>query len=182
MILACVDSKNAARRPFYIYVDEFQNFVSDAAAQMLAEVRKYGGCLTLANQTLGQLKTKEKGNLRESILGNAGTLISFRCGSDDTPHLETFFMPEYDRRDLQNLPAYTVVGRIMHSRFQSKPFAFNTLPPLPDSGDFADAEELLELNRRYTAPIEEIEKELASRWQVEGEPCKTSVILIPTGS
>lgn len=163
-LLARADMPPAERKPCYIYVDEFQNFVSDTAAQMLAEVRKYGGCLTLANQTLGQLKPREGGNLKESVLGNVGTLISFRCGPDDAPTLETFFMPQYDRNDLQNLPVYTVVGRIMHSRLQSKPFVFNTLPPVPDTGDFADVGELRRLNRCYTTPIEEVEKQLANRW------------------
>ena len=78
------------RPPFHLYVDEFQNFVNDGVAFMLAEARKFGLYLTLANQNLSQLAASQgRQNLVDAVLGNVGSLIAFnrsaRCRK--TPHL-----------------------------------------------------------------------------------------------
>ncbi len=65
------------RRPFYLFLDEFQNFTTHSMANMTSELRKFHASLTLAHQYLFQLTPE----VREAVLGNAGTIISFRVGA-----------------------------------------------------------------------------------------------------
>ena len=69
----------AQRRRFFIYVDEFQSFTTLSVANMTAELRKYAVGLVLAHQYLHQLEP----DVRHAVIGNAGTLISFRLGAED---------------------------------------------------------------------------------------------------
>jgi hypothetical protein len=66
------------RRPFYLYVDEFQNFATDSFATILSEARKYGLNLTVANQYISQMSE----TVRDAVFGNVGTMISFRVSAD----------------------------------------------------------------------------------------------------
>ena len=77
------------RRPFFLYVDEFQSFTMRAFAAMMPELRKYGVALTLANQYLFQLGDE----VRKSVLGSVGTLISFRLGPEDAVLISREFQP-----------------------------------------------------------------------------------------
>ena len=67
------------RRPFYLYVDEFQNFATDSFAVILSEARKYGLFLALANQYILQMPPEVK----SAVFGNIGTIVSFRVSPDD---------------------------------------------------------------------------------------------------
>ena len=71
------------RKPFFVYLDEFQNFTTLMLANMMSELRKYGVGLTLAHQHLHQLEP----DIRHAVLGNAATLISFRVGAEDAGFL-----------------------------------------------------------------------------------------------
>jgi hypothetical protein len=84
------------RRPFYLYVDEFQNFATDSFATILSEARKYGLNLTVANQYIGQMSE----NVRDAVFGNVGTMISFRVSADDAPILAKQFEPQFEPNDL----------------------------------------------------------------------------------
>jgi hypothetical protein len=82
-----VDTPEAERRDFYLYVDEFQNFSTDSFISILSEARKYRLALTLSHQYIGQLHRE----LRDAVLGNAGTLMSFRVGEQDSHALAREF-------------------------------------------------------------------------------------------
>lgn len=84
------------RRDFFVYADEFQHFTTRSLAEMVSELRKYHVGFVLAHQYLFQLEL----GLRDAILGNATTLISFRVGSADAELLEKEFWPEFPARDL----------------------------------------------------------------------------------
>jgi hypothetical protein len=84
------------RRPFYLYVDEFQNFATDSFATILSEARKYGLNLTVANQYVAQMSEP----VRDAVFGNVGTTISFRVSADDAPFLVKQFEPEFEAQDL----------------------------------------------------------------------------------
>ena len=84
------------RRPFYLYVDEFQNFATDSFAVILSEARKYGLNLTIANQYISQMTE----NVRDAVFGNVGSLISFRVSADDAPMLAKQFEPQFEESDL----------------------------------------------------------------------------------
>ncbi len=87
------------RRDFYLYCDEFQYFATETFAEILSEARKFRFCVTMAHQYLGQLSPA----MRSTIIGNVGTLISFRVGSDDAHILENEFTPVFKARDVMNL-------------------------------------------------------------------------------
>ena len=87
------------RRPFYLYVDEFQNFATDSFAVILSEARKYGLNLTVANQYVSQMTE----SVRDAVFGNVGTTISFRVSADDAPVLVKQFEPTFEESDIIQL-------------------------------------------------------------------------------
>ena len=119
------DQAEAERRPYFIYADEFQNFTTLAIAEMLSELRKFGVGVVLAHQYLNQLRPE----IRHAVLGNAGTIISFRVGPEDAPFLAREFEPTFDRFDLINLPNHCFYIRLMINGVPSKPFSAETLDP-----------------------------------------------------
>lgn len=112
-----------ARRPFHLYVDEFQSFTTLSFVNMMSELRKYGVGLTLANQYLNQLEP----DLRHAVLGNIGTLISFRVGPEDALVLEREFQPTFGIEDLLNLANRDLYLKLMIDGTPSKPFSARTL-------------------------------------------------------
>lgn len=97
------------RRPFFLYVDEFQSFTTLSFANMMTELRKLGVALTLANQHLFQLDQK----VRHAVLGNAASLITFRTGVEDAALLAREFEPTFGAHDLINLPNRAFYTRLM---------------------------------------------------------------------
>lgn len=87
------------RRPFYLYVDEFQNFATESFSVILSEARKYGLNLTVANQYVAQMTDV----VRDAVFGNVGTTISFRVSADDAPILVKQFEPTFTEGDLVQL-------------------------------------------------------------------------------
>jgi hypothetical protein len=112
-----------ARRPFYVYADEFQSFTTLSVANMAAELRKYGIGLVLAHQYLHQLTP----DVRHAVLGNAGTLIAFRMGAEDAASIAREFEPAFTSEDLIRLPNYHIYLRLMIDGEPSKPFSATTL-------------------------------------------------------
>lgn len=119
------DTPERDRRPFYLYLDEFQSFTTLAVAQMIAELRKYGIAFTLAHQYLHQLDEE----VRHAILGNAGTLIAFRVGPEDAAFLGKEFAPVFSPQDLLGLPNFDLCIKLMIDGTPSRPFSATTLPP-----------------------------------------------------
>lgn len=105
------------RRPFFLYVDEFHSFTTDAMVEMLSELRKYGLSLTLANQYFGQIE----GDVLDSILGNVGTVIAFRTSPMDAPSLTRHF-DGVEPRDLIAMPNYRMMVRLMVDGERTKAF------------------------------------------------------------
>lgn len=103
-------TEQAERTPFYIYVDEFQNFATMSFVQMLSEARKYKVFLTMAEQSTSQ---QDQQRLVDIILANVGTVVAFRSGS---PADERFILPLFrqfiDEGEIANLPAYSFYARI----------------------------------------------------------------------
>ncbi|WP_203415402.1 type IV secretory system conjugative DNA transfer family protein [Candidatus Scalindua japonica] len=95
------------RSPFYLYVDEFHNFLTLSFADILSESRKYGLSLVLANQFITQLDEK----IRDAVFGNVGTLISFRVGAEDAKYLSRELYPIFSEMDLVILWKPTTFGR-----------------------------------------------------------------------
>ncbi len=116
------DTPRDRRRPHFLYVDEFQNFTSRTVPQMLAEVRKYGLGLILANQNLQQLREATV----QAVLGNVGTMLFFRPGPLDAERIRPYVEPTFSQADLLGLPNYSIVGRLLVEGEPRAPFLFNT--------------------------------------------------------
>lgn len=149
------------RRDFYLYVDEFQNFVTDAFAGILSEARKYRLNLTVAHQYTAQLVVEKSSAVRDAVFGNVGTMIVFRVGSDDAEFLESEFDPEFTPQDIVNLPNYKVYLKLMIDGVTSRPFSAKTLPPMVKSGDKKIEEEVIKSSRAlYCRSKEVVEREI----------------------
>ena len=149
------------RKDFYLYVDEFQNFVTDSFASILSEARKYRLNLTLAHQYIAQLSTKDSDTVRDAVFGNVGTMIIFRVGAVDGDFLEKEFDPEFTPQDMVNLPNYKIYLKLMVDGVTSRPFSASTLPPfkIPETSNVY--ERIVESSRKlYARPKEEVEREI----------------------
>jgi hypothetical protein len=111
------------RNPFFVYLDEFHNFTTLMLANMMSELRKYGVALTLAHQHLNQLEP----DIRHAVLGNAGTLISFRVGPEDASVLAKEFQPTFDVQDILNLPNHNIYLKLMIDHAPSRAFSAETV-------------------------------------------------------
>ena len=110
------------RKPFFVYLDEFHHFTTLMLANMMSELRKYGVGLILAHQYLHQLDP----DIRHAVLGNVGTLISFRVGPEDASMLSKEFQPKFEPLGMLNLPNYSIYLKLMIDGSPSKPFSAQT--------------------------------------------------------
>lgn len=143
------------RRPFYLYVDEFQNFATDSFAVILSEARKYGLNLTVANQYVAQMTD----SVRDAVFGNVGTTITFRVSAEDAPILVKQFEPTFDASDLLQLNnRHFVISMIINGE-KVPAFSATTLSiPSSPQDNFSS---IVEYSRvRYGRPREEVEKEI----------------------
>jgi len=122
--LARADSPASARTDFALYIDEFQNFLSDSVASLLSEIRKYGVSLTLANQFVGQLTP----SIRQAVLGNVGSLICFRVGAEDAEELARELHP-FSAESLTDLSRFEACSRLLRAGQPGEPTTIKTLPP-----------------------------------------------------
>ncbi|MEK9200391.1 MAG: CxxC-x17-CxxC domain-containing protein, partial [Patescibacteria group bacterium] len=149
------------RKDFYLYVDEFQNFVTDAFASILSEARKYRLNLTVAHQYTAQLVSDKSTAVRDSIFGNVGTMIIFRVGADDAEFLEKEFDPEFTPQDIVNLPNYKIYLKLMIDGITSRPFSAKTLPPMVKSGNLEIEQAVINSSRAlYCKSKEDVEREI----------------------
>ena len=156
-----VDIPENSRRDFFLYVDEFQNFVStDIFSEILSEARKYRLCLTMAHQYVSQLNE----TIREAVLGNVGTTISFRIGATDTELFEEIFRPVFARDDFINLDKYMIYLRMAINGKTSQPFSAKTLPPFYGVEFQGNRDKIIRVSRRnYAERREDIERKIR-RW------------------
>ena len=118
------DTSENDRQDYGVIVDEFQNFTTKAVADMASELRKFRLHLILANQYIDQLDS----DIRDAVLANAGTLISFRVGPRDAQLLEKEYEPYFSRKDLLYLPNHHIYLKLMIDGAPSRPFSAATLP------------------------------------------------------
>ena len=119
------DLSEHERRPFYVYIDEFQNFTTLSVANAISELRKYKLGLILAHQHLHQLEQ----DVRHAVLGNAGTIITFRLGPEDANIMAREYEPIFSSTDLVNLPNHNIYLKLMIDGSPSKPFSAKTMTP-----------------------------------------------------
>lgn len=156
------DMDRSARQDFFLYIDEFQNFITDSIATILSEARKYGLGLIIAHQYIGQLVKNNDTSIRDSIFGNAGTITAFRVGAEDAEFLEKEFAPTFTPFDLINCEAATANVKLLINGTASRPFNMN-LPPIVQ-GDTRFIEAIKQLSRlKYGRDRDIVEAEIAER-------------------
>lgn len=134
------DMAEADRKDFYLYIDEFQNFITDSISTILSEARKYRLNLIIAHQYMGQLvDDKGKADVRDAVLGNAGTICVGRIGPEDAEILAKEFAPTFGSYDLLNPPAFSYYTKLLVDGKASKPFSMATYPPKKGNVELAEA-------------------------------------------
>ena len=145
----------ADRRPFYLYVDEFQNFATDSFAVILSEARKYGLNLTVANQYVAQMTD----SVRDAVFGNVGTTISFRVSADDAPVLIKQFEPTFEESDIIQLNnRHFVISMIINGE-KVPAFSATTLS-IPDTPKDNFDDIIAHSRENFARPRMEVETEI----------------------
>jgi len=162
------------RNDFYLYIDEFQNYITDSIAVILSEARKYRLNLTLAHQYLGQLVQGNDTKIRDAVLGNVGTMITFRIGIEDAEMLAKQFAPVFHEYDLVNIDRFHAYVKLLVHNTVQRAFHLSTFPPV--AGDKERAKRIRELSRmKYGKPRVDVEAEILRRSKLGGLGEKTPV-------
>jgi DNA helicase HerA-like ATPase len=157
-----------ARKDFFMYIDEFQNFITPSISAILSGARKYHLGLILAHQDMQQL-LKYDTELASSVVANAGTRICFRLGDTDAKRFESGFS-FFERQDLENLNTGQAIARIERPDFD---FSLETVPLAdadPTKSEQTKAAAIAYSRTSYGTPKEDVEKlltELIADTQVE---------------
>jgi hypothetical protein len=126
-----VGTANIQKLPdFFFFVDEFQNFATESFADILSEARKYKLNLTIAHQYVAQMQEE----VRDAVVGNVGTMITFRVGPEDAELFEKQFSPVFTAEDIVNLGKYQIYLSLMIDGIGSSPFSAVTLAPIELKG------------------------------------------------
>jgi type IV secretory pathway TraG/TraD family ATPase VirD4 len=149
------DLPEADRTDFFLIIDEFHNFSTDAFASALAEARKYRLSLTLAHQYLDQLPPE----LSSAVFGNVGTLIAFRVGHADADFLSREFGGTFTPEQFADLDQYEVFVRTLSNGIPLEPFRAKTHAPF--SGRHGRRHRLIARCReKYATPRAVVEDKL----------------------
>lgn len=164
--LSRADIPESQRRPFYLYVDEFQNFATADFATILSEARKYKLNLTVANQFIGQMEEEVK----NAIFGNVGTVMTFRTGVSDANYLQHEFSPTFNEADLLNVDKYNVYIKTIVNNEPVPPFSMDVTKDMKADKEAYNpqlAEAIKQLSRlKYGRDVRLVESEIAERSQL----------------
>lgn len=158
-VMSRVDIKEEERKDFYLYVDEFQNFITESFADILSEARKYRLNLIIAHQYIEQLGEV----VQPAVFGNVGTLICFRVGAADAEFLEKEFEPDLTMQDLVNLPKYHIYLKLMIDGVSSEPFSAKGLPPVYSESQ-GNEEKVIAVSRERYAKEKAVVEDKIRRW------------------
>ncbi|HEV8601283.1 MAG TPA: type IV secretion system DNA-binding domain-containing protein [Patescibacteria group bacterium] len=168
------------RRDFYLYVDEFQNFVTDSFATILSEARKYRLNLIMAHQFISQLTVQKEGSsamdtrMRDAVFGNAGTMICFRIGVEDAEIIAKEFAPVFNEFDVINIDRYNAYVKLMVRGTATRPFNMETYPK-PPGANLETAKVIRNLSRlKFGRVKSEIQHEILERTKL-GSPVQAPV-------
>ncbi len=157
------DIPEEQRRPFYLYVDEFQNYATPDFATILSEARKYKLDLIVANQFTSQMED----DVKNAVFGNVGTLISFRVGVADANYLQHEFSPVFNEADLLNIERFHVYVKTIVKNEPVTPFSMDTTKDLAAERKMYNpklAEAIKQLSRlKYGRDVRLVEHEIAER-------------------
>jgi hypothetical protein len=153
----------AQRPPFFVYIDEMQNFLFDAIPKALEEIRKYKVGFYLAHQFVKQVISQGDERIKDSIMANCATKYIFRCSSEDAKYLEAEFGPTLTASDIANPEKYTYNAIILNGGQRTTPFNINSMP-MSKEVDIEFKKTLINMTKqKYGKPKEQVEKEIRDR-------------------
>ncbi|MBI2551596.1 type IV secretion system DNA-binding domain-containing protein [Candidatus Uhrbacteria bacterium] len=163
--LGRANMEESKRRDFFLYIDEFQNFITDSIATILSEARKYRLDLIVAHQYIGQLVKNNDTKIRDAVFGNVGTTLTSRIGPEDVEMLEKIYSPNFSGYDLINSDKFTWYNKMIVDNAQVKPFTMSFSPI--GSGNRELAEAIRELSRlKYGRDRAIVEADIMERAQL----------------
>jgi hypothetical protein len=151
------------RPPFFVYIDEMQNFLFDAIPSALEEIRKYKVGFYLAHQFIKQVVKQGDERIKDSIMANCANKIIYRCGADDAKYLEPFFAPDLSAADIMNPEKFTANIVMLNDGQRSTPF--NLTPgKRADEIDVEFRKELIQMTKnKYGRAVKDVEQEIKDR-------------------
>jgi hypothetical protein len=170
------------RVPFFFYIDEFQNFITEAIESILSEARKYKLGMIMAHQYISQLEqsgglsggTGDK--IKKAVFGNVGSIWSYRVSPEDAEYLEESFKPVFTRRDIVNLDVFNACFRTEVDGVSMPPFSVRARkywedPEVTSRKNSEKTIKLLtELSRlKWGRPKPEVDAEVLERLGLIGE-------------
>ena len=166
--LARGDMPEDKRNDFYLYIDEFQNFLTESMQTILSEARKYRLCLTMVHQYIAQLVKGGDTKFKDSIFGNVGTKVAYRVGVDDAETLVKEFSPVFNEYDFLNMPKYNAFVKLLIDNANPPAFNMVAIPlnevPGVQSANPESAKMIKELSRlKYGKDKNIIENEIIKR-------------------
>jgi len=160
--LGRADMPEEDRKDFYLYIDEFQNFITDSIATILSEARKYRLNLIIAHQYVGQLVKNNDTKIKDAVFGNVGTMFVARIGPEDVEVFEKIYSPDFSGYDLMNSDKFTWYVKMIVDNAQEKPFTMNIIPAPKGDKKLADA--IKELSRlKYGRNRQIVQEEILER-------------------
>ena len=166
-----VDTPEEDRRDFYMYVDEFQNFVTESFASILSEARKYRLDLIIAHQYISQItqmggggKGKHEDNtIKDAVFGNVGSMMCFKIGAQDAEYMAKEFAPVFSEQDLINIANYQAYIKLNIDNATSRGFSLATIYD-PSKGDVEAGEAYRQLSRlKFARERSFVEREIFRR-------------------
>jgi len=136
------------RKDFFLYIDEFQNYITESIETILSEARKYRLGLIMAHQYIKQLEGEDgKSKVKDAVFGNVGSMMAFKIGAQDAEYMAKEMMPVFSEQDLVNIDKYKAVMKLSIDTQPSKPFSIIPINPYLEKGDSAIAEAAKQLSR-----------------------------------
>ncbi len=160
------DMAKEERRDFFLYIDEFQNFVTPSIATILSEARKYRLSLIIAHQYIAQLALKGDTEIRDAVMGNVGTKLAGRMGVDDAEFLEKEYAPVFSAYDLMNVDKFHWNTKLLIDNTVSRPFVMKSPPMVVGNKKLGAA--IKQLARlKYGRDRAIVEQEIKERTQLD---------------
>jgi hypothetical protein len=158
------------RSDFFLYIDEFQNYITESIESILSEARKYRLGLVIAHQYLAQLEDDKSGmqkgqsKIKDAVFGNIGTMMSYKIGAQDAEHMGKEMAPVFSDQDLINIDKYKAVMKLSIDTQPSRPFSIIPVNPYTEEGDKEAAEAYKQLSRlKYGRDRDIVEREIIRR-------------------
>lgn len=153
------------RTDFFMYIDEFQNYITDSIESILSEARKYRLSLNIAHQYIAQLEGEEgKSKVKDAVFGNVGTMMSYKIGATDAEYLAKEMAPVFSAQDMINMDSFKAVMKLSIDGQPSTPFSISIQRAYLEKGDKKVGEAVKQLSRlKFGRDREFVDREITRR-------------------